>query len=327
MLVVSGIKHSEEMSLSGINLSELFEESGENSATQISYTQISPDDASMPLNDPQTFYENMEIEYIESSQNFQGNYHNYVFKVLKSILPLKKLNYSAMLESGKVSLPDLEDDRKTLILDLDETLIHSDFDGAFLNHDSIINFKYGEEEVDVPLFIRPGLQDFLQKASEKFEILVFTASVQEYADAVLNHLDPENKFFPHRFYRNNCICVGGKVFIKDLRIFTNRKPQNLIMVDNSLYSFTNQISNGVLINSFYNDKEDRELYNLLNYLENYLHLIQDVRSVNEKVFNFNSIIDEFDLSSCKESKSDCQSDDCLDSEGYNTGTSESGDTP
>jgi Dullard-like phosphatase family protein len=125
-----------------------------------------------------------------------------------------------------------------------------------------------------------------------FEILVFTASMKEYADSVLNMLDPENKFFKHRFYRNNCICVKNRVYIKDLRIFANRKPENIIMVDNSMYSFTNQISNGVLINSFYNDKEDKELFNLLNYLLNYLQNMPDVRSVNDKVFNFNSIIDD-----------------------------------
>jgi CTD small phosphatase-like protein 2 len=182
--------------------------------------------------------------------------------------------------------------RKTLILDLDETLIHADFDCNYADPDRIVTFNYQESEISVPVFIRPGLFTFLETVCDKFEILVFTASMQEYADSVLNMLDPENKFFKHRFYRNNCICVKNRVYIKDLRIFANRKPENIIIVDNSLYSFTNQISNGVLINSFYNDKEDRELLNLLNYLLNYLQNMPDVRSVNDKVFNFNSIIDD-----------------------------------
>lgn len=171
-------------------------------------------------------------------------------------------------------------------------MIHADFDYVYENPDRIINFNYNESEFSIPIFVRPGLFKFLEAVSEKFEILVFTASMKEYADSILNSLDPENKFFKQRFYRDNCICVKNKVYIKDLRIFANRKPENIIMVDNSMYSFSNQISNGVLINSFYNDTEDKELFNLLNYLLNYLQNITDVRSVNDKVFNFNSIIDD-----------------------------------
>ena len=63
------------------------------------------------------------------------------------------------------------------------------------------------------------------------------------------------------------------------------------MVDNSMYSFANQIQNGVLINSFYNDKEDRELANLANYLLNYVLVSSDVRLINEKIFGFFSILE------------------------------------
>jgi Dullard-like phosphatase family protein len=218
-----------------------------------------------------------------------------VYRTLKSIVPLKKLNYKEILDSKKVFLPELQNSekhKKTLILDLDETLIHADFDNNFFDHDALVSFEYNDNEVTVPIFIRPGLFEFLEAISKKFEIFIFTASLKEYADSILNFLDPENKYFKNRFYRNNCICVKNKVFIKDLRIFANRKPENIVIVDNSLYSFTNQISNGVLINSFYNDKEDKELLNVLNYLLNYLQNISDVRSINDKVFNFTSIMDE-----------------------------------
>ena len=132
----------------------------------------------------------------------------------------------------------------------------------------------------------------MEAISEHFEIVVFTASVKEYADAVLNYLDPENKYFKHRFYREHCLNISNRVFVKDLRIFGNRKLENVIMVDNSLYSFANQLGNGVLINSFYNDKEDQELDNLKNYLVGYLSQANDVREVNEQIFNFSSILNE-----------------------------------
>jgi len=182
--------------------------------------------------------------------------------------------------------------KKTIILDLDETLIHADFDNQFSEHDHIITFTYDNDEVSVPIIVRPGLYEFLHGISQKFEIIVFTASKREYADAVLNYLDPENNYFKHRFYRENCIAIKNKVFVKDLRIFSNRRHEDIVIVDNSLYSFMNQISNGVLINSFYNNKEDRELFNLMNYIQNYLLNISDTRIVNEKVFNFSTIINE-----------------------------------
>jgi CTD small phosphatase-like protein 2 len=228
------------------------------------------------------------LDYVESAQNYQGNYHNYVYRTIKSLSPLKNQNFSRFIEKNSIILPGPEPIGKTLILDLDETLIHADFDRIYKDYDAIINFVYNGEETQVPIFIRPGLFEFLQLASQNFEIFIFTASIKEYADAVLNFLDPQKKVFKFRFYRNDCINVKNRIFIKDLRIFTNRKQENIIIVDNSLYSFTNQISNGVLINSFYNDQEDRELLNLMSYL-NILQDSQDVRVLNESVFNFNLI--------------------------------------
>jgi hypothetical protein len=66
----------------------------------------------------------------------------------------------------------------------------------------------------------------------------------------------------------------------------------LVIVDNSIYCFANQLSNGILINSFYNDKNDNELSNVESYLLNYLSEASDVRVTNEQVFNFSSILSE-----------------------------------
>jgi CTD small phosphatase-like protein 2 len=183
--------------------------------------------------------------------------------------------------------------KKTLILDLDETLIHADFDVNWSEHDHTVYFHYEGHQVSVPIIIRPGVFQFLEKIAEIFEIYIFTASKKEYADAILNFLDPENKIFAKRFYREHCINFKNRIFIKDMRIFADRKPENLIILDNSLYSFSNQLSNGILINSFYSDKDDRELFNVFNYLEQYLQNADDVRVINEQIFNFNLILKEY----------------------------------
>jgi hypothetical protein len=46
------------------------------------------------------------------------------------------------------------------------------------------------------------------------------------------------------------------------------------------------LSNGILINSFYYDKKDEELNNVLRYLINYIYPANDVRTINEKFFGF-----------------------------------------
>ena len=54
--------------------------------------------------------------------------------------------------------------------------------------------------------------------------------------------------------------------MKDLRILGNRQLKNIVLVDNSPYSFGPQIENGIPIIPFFYNKEDRELYNLIGYL-------------------------------------------------------------
>ena len=85
--------------------------------------------------------------------------------------------------------------------------------------------------------------------------------------------------------------------IKDLRIFKNIDLKKIILIDNSMYSFASQINNGILINSFFNDKNDTELNNALEYLINFILPAEDVRDVNEEFFNFSQIMN--DLKKCK----------------------------
>ena len=94
-----------------------------------------------------------------------------------------------------------------------------------------------------------------------------------------------------RLYRNNCINFNDAFTVKDLRIFKNVDLKKIVLLDNSMYSFAAQINNGILINSFINDKEDNELFNALNYLVNFILPAEDVREVNEQFYNFRQIID------------------------------------
>ena len=119
---------------------------------------------------------------------------------------------------------------------------------------------------------------------------LYVASVKEYADAIIDYLDPNKTLIKFRLYRNNCINVNDRIFVKDLRIIKGVDLKDIILLDNSIYSFSAQISNGILVNSFFNDKNDIELLNVLGYLLNFLLKADDIRTINEQFFNFEKII-------------------------------------
>ncbi|MFN9904527.1 MAG: HAD family hydrolase [bacterium] len=84
--------------------------------------------------------------------------------------------------------------------------------------------------------IRPFAQSLLCSLSPFFELIIFTASHSCYANVVLDHLDPENKFIQHRLFRDSCIQTPEGVYVKDLRV-VNRDLKDMVIVDNAAYSF------------------------------------------------------------------------------------------
>ena len=59
------------------------------------------------------------------------------------------------------------------------------------------------------------------------------------------------------------------------------------------------MSNGILINSFYYDKKDEELNNVLRYLISYIYSANDVRTINDKFFGFKQILEDLEKNSFK----------------------------
>jgi CTD small phosphatase-like protein 2 len=91
--------------------------------------------------------------------------------------------------------------KKTLIFDLDETLIHCN-DSLTLPYDVKLAIPFPNGQIiEAGINIRPYAFDILKNLSKKFEIIVFTASHSCYANVVLDHLDPNHEFIQHRLYR------------------------------------------------------------------------------------------------------------------------------
>lgn len=161
----------------------------------------------------------------------------------------------------------------TLVLDLDETLVHCTVEPT-ADADETFPVTFHGMEYLVHVKLRPHVFDFLQSVCDKFEVVVFTASQKVYADELLNRIDPTGKYIRHRMFRDSCLAVEGN-FLKDLTVL-GRDMSQMVLVDNSPHAFGYQIDNGIPIESWFDDPKDTELLKLDRFL-NTLHGCKDVR--------------------------------------------------
>lgn len=172
------------------------------------------------------------------------------------------------IKTRSVKLPAFRNSliKKTIIFDLDETLVHciDDIEKNPCDQEISVTFPNGET-VKAGINIRPYAIECLKKANESYQVVVFTASHRAYADVVLDILDPTNELIQFRLYRDHCIRTEEGIYVKDLRIISNRDLNDLIIVDNAVYSFGYQLDNGIPIIPFYDDKTDEELMHLIFY--------------------------------------------------------------
>jgi RNA polymerase II subunit A small phosphatase-like protein len=153
--------------------------------------------------------------------------------------------------------------KKTLVLDLDETLVHSSFK-PISNADFIIPVEIEEQLHQVYVLKRPGVDQFMKRVGECFEIVVFTASLAKYADPVLDLLD-KHKVVSIRLFREACSNHKGN-YVKDLNRL-GRDLKKTIIIDNSPASYMFNPENAVPIESWFDDENDTELLDLIPILE------------------------------------------------------------
>jgi CTD small phosphatase-like protein 2 len=185
--------------------------------------------------------------------------------------------------------------RKTLILDLDETLIHLCGNRAEDNENGVKPDVYltlkeeNGEKSSIGIKIRPHAFTFLETVSKYFEVIVFTASSPSYAYAVVDHLDPHHLIIKEILTRGNCHETRNRFFIKDLRIIQNRDLKDMVIVDNLVHSFGLQIDNGIPILEWTDDPNDEELAYLPHYLIA-LAQVDDVRPFNKEHLRLSNVL-------------------------------------
>lgn len=162
------------------------------------------------------------------------------FEPLPPMLP--NLEQNPKLPPAKFS------DAYTLVLDLDETLVH------YYECDGMGNYD-----------IRPGMHEFLERmSSQGYELVIFTAATQDYADWVIDQIDP-GRLMHHRLYRQHAL-PWGPIFVKDLSRL-GRDLDRTLIIDNVQENFMLQPHNGIFICTWYDDPHDTALFALTPLLD------------------------------------------------------------
>lgn len=205
---------------------------------------------------------------------------------LMPILPIGPL-LPTISSEGLLTESILGSNRLCLVLDLDETLVHSTFDpGSEPGHatpaDLIVPLYLPPDPTNprlIHVFKRPGVDAFLKHVSAHFEVVIFTASLPAYADPVIDWLgkssclisekiprdDIPSAVIHHRLYRDACVYAQG-LYIKDLTRL-GRPLHHTLLIDNSPASFLLQPDHAIAIRSWFSDPEDRALEELLPALD------------------------------------------------------------
>ncbi|KAF8897490.1 NLI interacting factor-like phosphatase-domain-containing protein [Infundibulicybe gibba] len=184
---------------------------------------------------------------------------------------------------------------KTLVLDLDETLIHStsraDYRsttggsgllglGSFSQRNKgaglTIEVVLGGRSTVYHVYKRPFVDFFLRTVSGWYTLVIFTASMQEYADPVIDWLDAGRGILAHRLFRDSCTQLPNG-YTKDLSI-VEADLARVCLVDNSPSSYCLNQANGIPIEGWTSDPSDEALLDLLPVLDS-LRFTSDVRRV------------------------------------------------
>ena len=181
--------------------------------------------------------------------------------------------------------------KRIALFDLDETLVHctGDIKTSNKKYQHTIDITLpGKNSVRVGINLRPLWKETLDLIKKKYHIVIHTASHQAYADAVLDFMDPEKKYFKYRLYRNNCSLVdidGVKFYVKDLDIFDEYYDlKDVVIIDNSVLSFAYHLYNGIPIVPYYEGDKDNFLYVVGLYLV-HIYKAKDLREANKKLIN------------------------------------------
>ena len=134
------------------------------------------------------------------------------------------------------------------------------------------------------------MDEFLVEMAKHYEVVIYTASLNKYADPLLDLLDPHNTIRA-RLFRESCVYYEGN-YVKDLSLL-DRDLANTIIIDNSPASYLFHPENAIDCSSFIDDPRDRELDQIGAFLTG-IKDIKDVRGITQQWRDW-PVIDDLDL--------------------------------
>ena len=224
-------------------------------------------------------YDYMSNLISEDNEKENNNNININNNQNNSMINIKSKNYLNLKEKKIESYNNKKNDleKKLLILELDETLIHTSFvQVPNCDYDYHFNINFLERSVTVFVYKRPYVNEFLYQMSKYYNIIIYSSNIPEYSNPLIDKLD-EEKVIYKRVYKDKKIQLNGKK-ISDLTKLINEYGKNIIIISNNSFpSFINDSNNNILpINSWNFNKSDDELIKLKSFLE-FLNSVNDVR--------------------------------------------------
>ena len=321
------ISNSYDSPNSSLNNSEISRSKtkGDNEALNLSNGNYQSDNPDVRRNSTRNMLRNnVPKEKIIALTNKQtiDNINDYTKKCLRIIPDLYELGEKMPRCKTKIH-PNLSG-KKLALFDLDETIVHCIGEINMNNVESFtkqcdakikVRLPGGKREITIGINIRPHWEEALKRIQNKYHIIAFTASHESYADSVLNHLDPEGKYFEFRLYRCHCVlCIvnGMKFYVKDLKIVEDLYSlKDVVIIDNSVLSFAYHLDNGIPISPFYDSKNDNELLEIADFLVKYANE-NDIRDKLKEVYKLSQymeILKEYNSEEDEESSNNLENEE------------------
>lgn len=153
------------------------------------------------------------------------------------------------------------DNRLTLFMELDDTLLHTyiyDENFGFMSdpnpRDPDFQIDYSDKRIPIKVYMRDCAWDFLKflkDNKDKIEPIVYTSGIPAYANMLVDLIDPKREVFEHRLYQNACYLFEKRdedifYMIKDITRFKAvRDMSRSILIDPNPLNFILSPENGL----------------------------------------------------------------------------------
>lgn len=167
--------------------------------------------------------------------------------------------------------------RRHLIVDFEGVLLCSSIEVPKERYDFYVQYKAGTELFTHFATLRPIVKEFLESASRWYNVVLYTTTDKQYADALADKIDRKGEIFKKRLYREDCDYLDGR-YVKDL-CKVSKDMSSVVMLDCSYELYNNKLP----IEAFTGCLKDRHLVSSLIILDGLRHC-DDVRSILELVY-------------------------------------------